>query len=273
MNNFVIGMKRFFKNKNVVTVILVIVILVVLYIGYSTSIKSQTNPVNVPVASRIIGPETKITNEDITFKTEANSMVGEGVILNTAAIVGKYTNINVTIPEGGMFYSSLITEEENIPGEWIEQLNHDVGELGYYMAVDMDSTLGNSIKPNSYIDIYMKAQDENGTVMFGKLMKNVKVLVVHDVSGKNVFGSGEDRTPARIGFGVMPDMYQLLKKSEFLDLDLIVAPRGYTVPTEDYVIVTSSTLRDYIDAQSITIDEDVEQQVNEETPAESTPTE
>ena len=45
MNNFVIGLKRFFSNKNVVTILLVIVILVVLYIGYSSSIKKQTNPV------------------------------------------------------------------------------------------------------------------------------------------------------------------------------------------------------------------------------------
>ena len=29
------------------------------------------------------------------------------------------------------------------------------------------------------------------------------------------------------------------------------------VPTEDYIIVTSATLRDYIDAQTITVEEDV----------------
>ena len=29
------------------------------------------------------------------------------------------------------------------------------------------------------------------------------------------------------------------------------------MPTEDYIIVTSATLRDYVDAQTITIEEDV----------------
>ena len=49
----------------------------------------------------------------------------------------------------------------------------------------------------------------------------------------------------------------LLKKAEYLDIDLVLAPRGSTVPSEDSVIVTSATLRDYIDAQTITVEEDV----------------
>ena len=80
MNNFVIGFKRFFTNKNVVTILLVIVILVVLYYGYSSSIKKQTNPVNVPVAAKEIPPETKITNEDLKYEKVANSMLSDNVI-------------------------------------------------------------------------------------------------------------------------------------------------------------------------------------------------
>ena len=126
------------------------------------------------------------------------------------------------------------------------------------MGVNIASTLGNSVLPNSYIDIYMKANDENGTPMFGKLMKNVKVLVVHDGSGKDIFADASKiGSPVKIGFAVNPDMYILLKKVEYLKVDLIIAPRGVTVPTKDEIIVTSETLRDYIDAQTTTIEEDV----------------
>jgi hypothetical protein len=104
----------------------------------------------------------------------------------------------------------------------------------------------------------MKAKDENGTTMFGKLLKNIKILVVHDANGQDVFkDAAEIGQPAKIGFAVSPDLYILLKKAEFLSLDLIIAPRGSTIPNEEYVIVTSATLRDYIDAQTITIEEDV----------------
>ena len=258
MNNFVIGLKRFFTNKNVVTILLVLVILVALYIGYSSSIKSQTNPINLPVAAKTINAQTKITSEDVTIKKVPNSMVSDNAIRNDWEIIGKYTNINVTIPEGSLFYNEWLVEEKDVPGNWIEQLDNEKGELGYYMSVNVESTLGNSVLPNTYIDIYMKATDENGTVMFGKLMKNIKVMVVHDSNGGNVFGdSTEIGIPSKIGFAVSPDYYVLLHKAEYLDVELIIAPRGSMVPTEDYAIVTSSTLRDYIDAQTITIEDDV----------------
>lgn len=258
MNNFVIGLKRFFTNKNVVTILLVIVILVALYIGYSSSIKKQTNPISLPVAAKTIGPQTQITSEDIKFVKVANSMVSKNVVRSSALIIGKYTNVNVTVPEGSMFYSDWLANGEDVPGNWIEQLDYEAGELGYYMDVNVASTLGNSVLPNTYIDMYMKATDENGTIMFGKLMKNVKVLVVHDSNGQNVFASStETKTPAKVGFAVNQDMYILLKKAAYLNIDLVLAPRGATVPTEDYVIVTSATLRDYIDAQTITVEEDI----------------
>ena len=255
MNNFVIGLKRFFTNKNVVTIILVIIILGVLYYGYSSTIKKQTNP----VAAREIAPQTKITNEDIRITEVAGSMINSNVVKSSAYLEGKYTKVNVTIPEGSVIYTEWVDDEKNIPGNWIEQLDYEAGELGYYMSVDVESTLGNSVLPDTYIDIYMKATADNGTVMFGKLLKNVKVLVVHDAMGQNVFsGSNNDVVPAKIGFGVDPDMYILLHKIEYLyDVSLIIAPRGMTLPEEDYVIVASSTLRDYVDARTITVEEDV----------------
>ena len=60
MNNFVIGLKRFLTNKNVVTIVLVLVILVVLYWGYTSSIKKQTQPVNLPLAAHTINERTEI---------------------------------------------------------------------------------------------------------------------------------------------------------------------------------------------------------------------
>lgn len=258
MNNFMIGLKRFITNKNVVTIILVLVILVVLYFGYSGSIKKQTNPVNMPVAAETINPKTKITSEMVTYKQVASSMVDENAIRYSNQIVDMYTNINVTIPAGSLFYKDWLVDEENLAGNWIEKLDYESGELGYYMSVSVESTLGNNVLPDTYIDIYMKATDENGTVMFGKLMKNIKVLVVHDSSGNNVFDNSSNvSTPAKIGFAVSQDMYILLKKAESLNISLVIAPRGATVPTEDYVIVTSAILRDYIDAQTITVEEDI----------------
>ncbi len=262
MNNFVIGLKRFFTNKNVVTILLIIVILAVLYIGYDTSIKKQTNSIEVPVAAKEIPAQTQITNDYVRISKIPGSMLNTTVIRNKALVIGKYTKVNVTIPAGSVFYSEWLDTADNIPGNWIEQLDHEAGELGYYMSVDIVSTLGNSVLPNTYVDIYMKATSDSGTVMFGKLLKNVKVLVVHDNNGRNVFSGTEAASiPAKIGFAVNPDMYTLLHKTEYLyDVSLIIAPRGSKLPEDcedNCVVVTSSTLRNYVDARTITAPEDV----------------
>lgn len=254
MNNFMIGLKKFLKNKNVVTIILVIVALGVLYYGYSYTIKKETNPVKVPVATKDIEPLTEITSSDIEYRNVAASMIDETVL--RGGVEGKYTKANVTIPKGSPFYGSMVDDAKNIPGNWIEMLDHDKEELGYYMSVDTETTLGNSVLPDSYIDIYMKATDENGTLMFGKLLENIKVLVVHDGSGNNVFTSEGNATPAKIGFGLSKDLYILLKKAQYLNISLVIVPRGMTVPDIDKVNVRSATLRDYIDAQTISIEED-----------------
>lgn len=259
MNNISIGLKKFFTNKNVVTIILVLVALGLLYWGYTSTIKRETNPVSVPVAAQSINPKTKITAEMVTYKNLPASMLTENTIRSTAFLLDRYTNINVTVPEGSPFYTDWVVDGDKIPGMWIEQLNRDK-ELPFYFTVDSESTLGNSVLPKSYIDFYMKATDENGTIMFGRFMKDINVLVVHNNEGKDVF---EDQnaieSPSKIGFAVSQDYYILLKKAEFLDVELIIVPRGSVVPTcaGECMYVTSSTLRDYIDAQTITVEEDV----------------
>ena len=259
MNNFMISLKRFLKNKNTVSVIGLIIVLALLYWGYSSTIKKATNPVSIPVAANTILPKTQITSEDITYKTVSNAMVDEAAIRNYNAIVDKYTNINVTIPQGSMFYSSWLVEKENLPGSWIEEADFKKGEEAYYMSTTMVATLGNSVVPNSYIDIYMKAEDENGTVMIGKLLSNVKVLVVHDGQGQDVFADSTNvGTPSYLGFIVNNDIYILLNKVEYLSsygVELIIAPHGTEVPKNDAVTVKSETLRDYIDANTIVLDE------------------
>lgn len=263
------GLKRFFTNKNVVTVLLLLVALVILYLGYTYSIKKETNPTNVPVAAVAIPPLTQVTAESVTYVSVPANALAENTITNSYDVIGKYTTVNVTVPVGSMFYNEWLVEEKDVPGKWIEELDREKGELGYYMDVDINSTLGNSVLPESYIDLYMKVTDENGTIMFGKLMENIKVLVVHDGSGKDAFSNASEITEAsKIGFAVSQDLYILLHKIEYLDVELIIAPRGSEVPTNDYIVVRSATLRDFIDAQTITAPEDaivVEEEKKEDT--------
>lgn len=263
MNNFGIAFKKFITNKNTITILGIIIILVLLYVGYDLTVKKSVDPINVPVAANTILARSEITYDDIAYKKVSKIVISENVITNVGLIVGKYTNINVTIPKDSMFYSEWLVSKEDVPGKWIEQVDFANGEEAYYFNTDTTQTLGNSVLPDSYIDIYMKTEDENGNIIVGKLLENIKVLVVHDSSGKDVFGNGADiGMPSYLGFALSHDLYILLQKAERLNgygIELFLAPQGMNsqvITGDKTILVGSETLRDYIDSHSAVLDDE-----------------
>lgn len=249
------GLKKILLNKNVITIILLIVALVVLYFGYTGAINKETKPIMVPVASTTIPPRTQITGDNIELVEMPGSMVGDGVAKDANLIYGLYTNINATIPAGSPIYFETVVAKNQIPGQWIEELEE--GERGFYLPVDVDSTLGNSVIPGSYIDLYVATTDIDGTKVFGRLLKNIKVLVVHGSNGVDTFSNSDGvYEVSRIGFGVNVEMFELLNKVALTDAQLLLVPRGTAVPTDGAKSIPTSALRDIIDVRIKTLEED-----------------
>ena len=115
MNNLVASAKKFFKNKNVVTIIGVVVILILLYVGYSTQINNAVEPVQVPVATQTIQPRTEITDDMVQMIDMPNISISDNVIRSKSQIVGKYSNVNSVIPEGSMFYTDTVISGDELP--------------------------------------------------------------------------------------------------------------------------------------------------------------
>ena len=151
-------------------------------------------------------------------------------------------------------------------------MKYQKGYVLYNMAVTTESTYGNSIYPENYIDIYLKivnkidttnpnASKENADkIMFGKLLENVKVLAVKDASGQPVFANlDEQRTPAMIVFAVPEKYYILLKKAEFLrnyDTTLIPVPTNESLADKPGNIkLSSEELEQFINKVTVTIDQ------------------
>ncbi len=264
MNNFVIAMRRFFQNKNTVTVIGVILILVVLFIGYKIQINNAVEPVSgIPVATKTIQPRTLIENDMVSTIQVAPIVLSDNVIRTKQAVVGRYTAVNTVIPEGSMFYKNTVVTKDELPDAAFVDI--EKGQIPYNFPVTMASTYGNSIYPGNYIDIYMKSMNENGELMVGRLIENVKVLAVKDSSGKNVFeNSEESRIPAHIIFGLDYELNILLRKASFMDefqVELFPVPHGTQVKTgEGETIVSSQTLKDFINANTVPNDEITAQQ-------------
>ncbi len=258
MNNFMISLQRFFKNKNTVTILGVIAIIAILFAGYTYQIKKAVNPVHdIPVASTTIQPRTKITADMITTVDVAPIVLGANVYTTKTQVIGKYSNVNTIIPKGSMFYKESLVREDELPDSSFVDVPD--GQIPYNFPVNMDTTYGNSIFPGNYIDIYMKAETEDGTLIVGKLIENVKVLAVKDSSGKHVFeNSEESRIPSTLIFGVDPEINILLRKASYMNnfsVELFPVPHGGTVPTTGTTIVSSQTLKDFINARTVQNDE------------------
>ena len=65
MNNLLISLKRFFTNKNTVTIVCVLGIVFILYFGYNWRIKQATEPISVPYAKEESQPRTEVTKDMI----------------------------------------------------------------------------------------------------------------------------------------------------------------------------------------------------------------
>lgn len=258
MGNIQVTIQRVLKNKNTVTIIGVIVIMALLYFGYKAQIDSKVNPISVPVARETIQPKTLITSDMVDYVDVAPVVLGDNVIQYDTEIIGKYSNYNTVIQEGSMFYNETVVSADELPDSSFVKVKE--GEVVYNFPVDMDSTYGNSIFPGNKIDIYMKAEADNGQIMVGKLIENIEVLDVKDSSGQHVFeNSSENRVPAYLIFGVNSEINILLRKASYMSsfaVELFPVPHGGTVDNSGSTEVSTQYLKDFINANTVSIPEE-----------------
>jgi hypothetical protein len=254
MNDFVNNLKRFFRNKNTVTIIGVIAVLALLYWGYSSQVTNAVTPTAVPVAAKTIQPRTQITADMITTMEVPNIAVVENIYTNSNIIIGMYSNVNTVIPKGSMFYKEALITKSQLPDSAFFEIADN--EIPYMFPVTLETTYGNSIYPGSKIDIYMKAEDTDNKVMFGKLLSDVTVVAVKDSSGNDVFeDSSEDRSPAYLIFGLSDEIHVLLRKASYLSgVDLIPVPHGGTVASGGETRVSTEYLKEYINSKTIVLE-------------------
>lgn len=249
MNNFSNSLKRFFGNKNTVTIIGALICILVLYVGYNYRIKQATTPVRVPYANQTIQPRTLITADMISYTEVLPSTLKGKYILNANLIINKYSNYNTIIPAGSMFYSDAVINERDLPDSAFGAIPQGYTVVSF--PVTMASTYGNSMYPGNYINLYFKAINEDTKkLVFGKLISNIEILDVKDSSGNHVFeNTSESRTPAYILFAVPEEQHVLIRKAMYLtriSAELIPVPNTATLTEEDTVVLDSQALAQFI---------------------------
>lgn len=249
MGSIFIGIKRFFKNKNTVTIIAILASLGILYGAYYLRIKKATDPVSVPYATKEIGPRTLITSEMVAIKKVPGGIVKGGALTNKNQIIGKYVSNKAVIPQNSLFYSSMVVNWEDMPSSEFEDIP-DCYTV-YALRVDPETTYGNSIFPGNYIDLYFETSqvvNRQRVVWFGKFIESIKVLSVTDAQGNNVFETnGDPGKPAFLLFSVPNKVFRLLKIAEKSNGTIIPVQRNanYSKNPKQTAIV-NSTIEEHI---------------------------
>ena len=264
--NIIVSIKRFLMNKNTVTIIGVIAVIAILYFGYNYQLnKAITKVKNIPIAATTIQPRTEITRDMIEYIDVVPQMLKGNVIRTSANVIGKYSNYNTMIPAGSLFYSDTVVLKDELPDSAFVNVKEE--EIPYSFPVTMASTYGNSIMPGNYIDIYMKAKDDNGRLIVGKLVENIEVLSVKDSTGKNVFETTtEDRTPAMLIFGVNSEINILMRKASYMSEYAVVlfpVPHGSNAEIAvGETQVSTVYLKDFINSHTVVIEENEGEEID-----------
>ncbi len=247
MGNFGTTIKRFITNKNTVTLLVIIACTVLLYIVYNNRVKNAVSTTYVCYALEGIPARTEITSNMVSTKKVLTSQVTSNMITDCGSIVGRYVSYATEVPVNGYFFESMLMDKGEMPDSVLDKITD--GNTLFKLPVSFESTFGNAIFPDDYIDLYLKTTNEDGNIIYGKFIESIKVLAVRDAQGKNVFETTlETRTPSQLLFSVPEDLHLLLMKAYYLGLEIVVVPRNsnYTANPGETKI-SSTYLKDIIE--------------------------
>lgn len=256
MNNLNTSIKKFLGNKNTVTIIGVVICIFVLYVGYNWRINQIVTLVRVPYANVNIQPKTLITTDMISYMEVPQAFLVGSYYSDANSIVGKYSNYNTIIAQGSLFYQALLVDSKYLPDNSLQNVPDGYTVINY--PVNMSSTYANSMMPEEYINIYFKAVNDEGKIMFGKFLSNIEILAVKDSAGQHVFESTEEaRYPAYMLFAVPEETHLLLRKALYLteyDVELLLVPNTQTLTEDDVVTLNSEEIEEFIEEKTQAVD-------------------
>ena len=288
MGNLMLKLKRFLGNKNTVTILCVVAGVAVLLIGYNYRVNQAVQPVNVPYALERMEPKSKVEADNVGTIKVSGAFVEqtEDLITCKSYILNNewYVNYDTVIPEGGLFYKSQLVTKDQIPDTAFDDI--DEGATIFSLSVDSHSTYGNSIMPGNFIDLYLKATDDNGKVIFGKFIESIKVLSVRDSSGNDIFADSQvQRSSGELLFAVKDDLFMLLSEASFVGgIEIVPVPRNAAYRNEgdtengtqvskqelvDYILEKVSELSDDIDISTTTITDITQNNITTNIPTEN----
>ncbi len=206
-------MNKFFYRK-ILAVTVAGVAVVAVYFYTDSTIKTELAPTTVVVAKQDIPPHTEITKEMLVEASDIprKALPQESPYASSIdEVAGKWTVDGYGISAKGFINTKKVVDIEKLPDAGLLELKE--GEYAFPILVDLETSHGNAIRPDSYVDLYFSTKiqftsipleiwQENGLklgtisiedepLFFGKIASKVRVVDVKDNRSNNVFTTDE----------------------------------------------------------------------------------
>ncbi|MEK5105056.1 hypothetical protein MKX83_24245 [Cytobacillus sp. FSL M8-0252] len=257
--------KKSVWKKRILSLVTVLALIAAILAYTNFTIKAEINEQQVIVTKTDIPPRTEITEDMLETIIVPIQGVPNDAIKEKEDILGKWTVAGYGIPSHSFVYSNKIVEKSEMPDSGILELNEN--EVAFSLLVDLETSLGNSIIPNSNVDLYFRSlidEDNVSKAIFGKLASQVRVVAVKDASASNVFDpegyqqgqeqkeSGKDQNNlAKIYiFAIPEELNGLVNKAKLLG-DIVPIATGKSYELDAEVTNEENEVIDFINKTSI----------------------
>lgn len=225
-------------NKGVGRYVLAIGILVIVMLaGYFGGIKVKelvlsskekkidpyANIVRVPYASKELQAGEQILNASISYmEVDKDNNVNLDIISDVNDLIGKCIAKDTKVVKGSYFYDYLIDSCSSTPESPVES-NEGYIDLSINVKT---SPIVRTIVAGNMGDIYIKMYNLNNDLIFGPLIRNVKVKEV-----------STEENNVTIKILIKKEMEQMLKDAQTLEnVEVIYTPKGFMRGVEPTIV-------------------------------------
>ena len=203
------------KFKGIIGLLLLILINI---LAFNSCLNRKLDLVEVPVAKIQIEPRSKIEETMIKMIEVPRALLNEDCILDKKDALHKYTEIEGIIPEGSLFYKSMLFNEEELPDYPALKLKEN--QNVFTLPTDLIKSSGNSLTNNQMVDIYVTITPKKEKPISERLLTSVRILNVIDLKGVDMKES-DSKIPSVINLAINEEYISLLKKaSEMGTIDI-----------------------------------------------------
>lgn len=261
-------MRKSVWKKRIVSLLTVSALILALWSYSAIRINALVNEKHIYVASVDIPPRTEITEDMIAKHTMPSRGIPLNAITDPNKIVGKWTVAGYGISSTGFFYEDKIVEKKELPDAGLLDLKEN--EVAIPLLVDLETSLGNSIIPDTKLDLYFRdlLHDQNNPkVLLGPLASNIRVVAVKNAQASDVFDvkgnkdsqsydatKTENNTMAKIYiFAVPEELSDLVNKAKMLgEVFPLATGQSYKMGLE--TMATENEVVTYIEQATYTLE-------------------